>query len=341
MMMMISTGATFVAAVCIAGIWWVMSRRVMRSRWGDMRTGLLMYLVHLALRALNRRQTEAHAWRPNLLVLSGAPEKRPRLVDLARTLTGTMGFATFAVVVPADTCTRARSAEISSALRSWLIRRRIDAQIRIHPSAGTKDGMCELIKTYGYGPLEPNTVLLGNLAESDLAGIMLLLDERRRNVIVVPQVEGTLLKDGSDNRMIDIWWRGKGLNASFMLALAWLVVRSNRFLGGVRKLRMCHIAEPGENIGDVRARMSVMAENARIPAETVVLARDERSPVEVVSGISAESSLVLMGLRHPEPGETAESYAAYLASLDGIKAAVPQTIFACASEDVDFNAIFR
>ena len=89
--MMISPGATFIAAVCIGGIWWVMSRRVMKSRWGDMRTGLLMYAVHLALRVLNRRHAEAHAWRPNLLVLSGAPERRPRIVDLARALTGSVG----------------------------------------------------------------------------------------------------------------------------------------------------------------------------------------------------------------------------------------------------------
>ena len=167
------------------------------------------------------------------------------IVDLARALTGSMGYSTFAVVVPSVSCTPARSAEISSALRSWLDRRRIDAQIRIHPSAGTKEGMCELIKTYGYGPLEPNTVLLGDLGEVDLAEVMILLMERRRNVIVVPQVEGALLAGGMESGFIDIWWRGKGLNASFMLALAWLVVRSNRFTGSVPKLRMCHRKDTG------------------------------------------------------------------------------------------------
>ena len=341
MMMMISPGATFIAALCIAGIWWIMSRRVIKSRWGDMRTGLLMYGVHLALRALNRCQTEAHAWRPNLLVLSGAPEKRPRIVDLARALTGSMGFATFAVIVPSGTCTPARSTEISSALRSWLNRRRIDAQIRIHPSTGTKEGMTELINTYGYGPLEPNTVLLGELGEVDLAEILFQLTERRRNVIVMPQVEGPLLANGSENRTIDIWWRGKGHNASFMLALAWMIIRSNRFSGDAVKLRMCHITEEGEKLDDARNYMTKVVENARISAEIVTVPNDENGALVRISEISSSSSLVLMGLRQPAPGESMESYAAYLATLRNGKSALPQTVFACASEDVDFNGIFR
>ena len=341
MMMMISPGATFVAAVCIGGIWWVMSRRVMKSRWGDMRTGLLMYVVHLALRVLNRRHAEAHAWRPNLLVLSGAPERRPRIVDLARALTGSMGYSTFAVVVPSVSCTLARSAEISSALRSWLDRRRIDAQIRIHPSAGTKEGMCELIKTYGYGPLEPNTVLLGDLGEVDLAGVMILLAERRRNAIVVPQVEGALLAGNAGGGFIDIWWRGKGVNATFMLALAWLVARANRFTGSVPKLRICHIVELDEKLDDVRNRIAALVDRARITAEIVVLPQSEKGAVARMAEVSSGSSLVLMGLRHPCEGESAEVYSGYLTALRAVKDAIPQTVFACASEDVDFDGIFR
>ena len=180
-----------------------------------------------------------------------------------------------------------------------------------------------------------------NLGEVDLAGVMILLAERRRNVIVVPRVEGALLAGGMESGFIDIWWRGKGLNASFMLALAWLVVRSNRFTGSVPKLRICHIVELDEKLDDVRNRIAALVDRARITAEIVVLPQSEKGAVARMAEVSSGSSLVLMGLRHPSDGETAENYSGYLTALRAVKDAIPQTVFACASEDVDFDGIFR
>ena len=341
MMVMISPGATFVAAVCIFSIWWIMSRRVMCSRWGDMRTGLLVYIVHLALRGLNRHHAEAHAWRPNLLVLSGAPERRPRIVDFARAVTGSMGFATFAVVVPDSSWSAQRGGEIAAAMRSWLEKRRIDAQIRVHPSESTKIGMAELVKTYGYGPLEPNTVLLGDLTEGELPEMIQLLTRRRRNVILIPQVEGGILPSNSEPPLIDIWWRGKGGNASFMLALAWLISRFGHPDGAMPQLRLCHLTESGEKLDEVRLRMKALIEDIRISAEIVVRPGDASGNSRQICKISSSASLVFMGIRQPLEGESADAYAAYVASLRKGMKPLPQTVFACAAEDIDFNGIFK
>ena len=341
MMVMISPGATFIAAVCIFAIWWIMSRRVMRSRWGDMRTGLLVYIAHLALRGLNRHHAEAHAWRPNLLVLSGAPERRPRIVDFARAVTGSMGFATFAVVVPDASWSAKRGEEISSAMRSWLEKRRIDAQIRVHPSESTKIGMGELVKTYGYGPLEPNTVLLGDMADEDLPEMILLLTRRRRNVIVMSQVDGLLLHAENGVPVIDVWWRGKGGNASFMLALAWLISHFGHPSGGTPKLRLCHLTESGERLDEVRNRMMALIGKFRISAEIVAMPGVVSGNIDQICKISSSSSLVFMGIRQPHPEESTDAYAAYVASLRKGMAPLPQTVFACAAEDIDFNGIFK
>ena len=341
MMVMISSGATFIAAVCIFAIWWIMSRRVMRSRWGDMRTGLLVYIAHLALRGLNRHHAEAHAWRPNLLVLSGALERRPRIVDFARAVTGSMGFATFAVVVPEAAWSAQRGNELSGTIRSWLEKRRVDAQVRVHPSESTKVGMAELVKTYGYGPLEPNTVLLGDLAEGDLPEMLHLLTRRRRNVIVMPQVEGSLLPSGGDPPLIDIWWRGKGGNASFMLALAWLISHFENPVGGTPLLRLCHLTEPGEKLDDVRLRMKSLIESIRISAEIIVMPGAGSSNSGQICKVSSSAALVFMGIRQPVAKESAEAYAAYVSSLRKGMERLPQTVFACAAEDIDFNGIFK
>ena len=341
MMVMISPGATFIAAFCIFLIWWIMSRRVMRSRWGDMRTGILVYVAHLALRGLNRHSVDAHAWRPNLLVLTGAPDRRPRIVDFARAVTGSMGFATFAVVVPAASWSAQRGHELADAMRSWLEKRRMDAQIRVHPGDSTKAGMLELVKTYGYGPLEPNTVLLGDMEEDDLAEMMHLLVRRQRNVIMIPKMEGALLSEERDIPLVDVWWRGKGRNAAFMLAMAWLICRSDVNFRRMPKLRLCHLTEDGERIDEVRSRMQALIGSFRIEAEIVVMPGAGKGNVEQVNRISASASLVFMGIRPPQDDEKNEAYAVYLSSLRQGMAALPQTIFACAAEKIDFKGIFR
>ncbi len=53
------------------------------------------------------------------------------------------------------------------------------------------------------------------------------------------------------------------------------------------------------------------------------------------------SAIVLMGLRTPGGGETPEEYASYIDTLRASTGKLPQAVFACAAEDIDFKGIFR
>jgi len=53
MMFMISAGATFIAMAFVAAVYWVMKRRALRARWGDMRVGLLMFGAREVVRRLS------------------------------------------------------------------------------------------------------------------------------------------------------------------------------------------------------------------------------------------------------------------------------------------------
>ena len=226
MMLMISPGATFVAAACVSGIWWFTTRRELSARWGDMRTGLFVFLAHVALRGLVRRKaSDPHGWRPDMLVMSGAPGRRPRLVELASVLAGRQGLATYAVVVDRGGWRGERMAELAESMRQHLARRGIDGQVRVQAAETTWTGIGELVRTYGYGPLEPDTILLGGARGKDFASVLILAAERRKNVVVPRSDDGELFAGGEPAR-IDVWWRGKSENASFMLALAVLLQRA-------------------------------------------------------------------------------------------------------------------
>ena len=337
-MFMISPGWTFVALGCEAGIYWIVKRRSLQARWGDMRTGLLAYAAHAVLRMLDRRPVAAHTWRPNLLVFSGAPGRRSRLAAFASAVSGNTSFATFAVVVPNNTWSPAREAELASAMHSWLDRRRIDAQVRIHPAASTWAGVDELVRAYGYGSLEPNTVLLGDASGVGFAAALVQMIRRRRNVVLLRTDEGDLFADKGG--VIDVWWRGRSGNASFLLALACMLRHGPA--GARAKIRLCHLLETDEQDANERARYAEFLAEARVEAETVVVpALNSGSPFERIAETSASSAIVLMGLRTPDEGETSEAYAAYIDNLRASTEKLPQAVFACAAEDIDFKGIFR
>ena len=337
-MFMISPGWTFAALGCEALIYWIASRRVLRARWGDMRTGLLVQLAHFALRRLARRGSDVHTWRPNLLVLSGAPERRPRLVELAAQIAGRGGLPTYAAVIPESAWTAEHGKELSRTFSDWLDHRGIDALVRIQPAPDTAAGLRALVQVYGYGPLEPNTVLLGGTARPDAAEALKLALACRKNVVIVPEVEEDA-DPGSGNGAVDVWWRGGNDNAPFMLALACLLQRNA--VGPRLRLRLCHMLANGESAETERQRLEGFLNRARVKAEIVILSFDGRTPFHRIAETSADSTLALMGLRKPEEGESSEAYADYLATIQRGTASLPRTAFACAAEAIDFNDIFE
>lgn len=143
MMFMISPLATGVAALCCFGIWYAQSRRMLVSAWGDMRTGLLMYITHWLLNRLRVLEATAHAWRPNLLVFAGRAEKRPRLAEFVEAVTGAAGFA----------------------------------------NIGNRQQVKETIEHYGYGPLKPNTVVFGDSSPAHAEAIMHALKCQRNVLV--------------------------------------------------------------------------------------------------------------------------------------------------------------
>ncbi|MBR4354786.1 MAG: amino acid permease [Kiritimatiellae bacterium] len=296
MMFMISPLATGVAAVCSVLIWYVQSRRMLVSTWGDMRTGLLMYLTHWLLGRLSAFEASAHAWRPNLLVFAGRAEKRPRLTQFINAIAGVGGFV----------------------------------------NQGDRAQAREAIEHYGYGPLKPNTIVFGDASRQHAEAIIYALRSQRNVLVFNGETGGSLVGDG-DEFYLDVWWRGMSGNGAFMLALAQLILRSPQ--GQHAQLRMCHILEPGEDAAQTEADMAKFLADERIPGQ-VVLASAKVDPLGRIAIVSGQSPIVLIGLRRPFLGETAESYGDY---LDQVKRTVslPNAIFACAAEGIIFRGMFN
>ncbi len=350
-MFMISPGWTFCALVFEGFIYWFVKRRALRARWGDMRTGLLMYAVQVVLRLLGKRQLDERNWRPNLLVLASVPLDRPYLLTLAASVSGGRSFVTLATVVPEAADDVSRETALRDSIRRHLNKVRLEAQVRIYPSDDTWSGLRELVRAYGFGPLTPNTVLLGTPTRAEdnrpFGGLIHTLARCQRNVVLLSEGRHSVAKMETlrsivpaPGRRIDVWWRGQTSNGAFMLALACLVLRGDAWRGAT--LRLCNIVEAGMEMTEAERILHEFLAQARVTADVLVLEPAADRPFnERICDVSGDADLAFVGLRGPESGETAEAYGDYVQSLTAGISSVPLAVFALAGEAVDFRRIFR
>lgn len=336
-MFMISPGWTFVALFCEAAIYWLVKRRALRAQWGDLRTGLFAELVRHALPHLANTRYAERNWRPNLLVLLPLPVQDPRLPALAQGISGGRCLVTLASVLPAGFGDADREQEVRGAVLRLAERLGLPASVKLLGARDDWTGLAELVRAYGFGPIVPNTILLGapvDETEGRFAELMQLIARVRRNTLVVGAAGAEPPADGGS--CVDIWWRGGGANGGLMLAMA-LLLRRNGYTAA--RLRVNMIVS-GRTHAEAEEELARYLKGVRIDAETRVLEAGGQPFADIIRARSADARLSFIGLRAPAANESAADYGAYFAHLRGALAGVPQPVFVLAGEDIDFRRIF-
>lgn len=343
-MFMISPGWTFVALGCEMFIFWIVKRRALNARWGDMRTGLWVSLARVAMFKLDGIKSDLRNWRPDVLAFTELPLKSTDVVDLARAISGGRGMVTLASVVPKAAGSVDRLKELSDILRTTAEKRRLLAFPRVLASDDPFATMYTMINAYGFGPFVPDTILIGvPMKEPQLRSMSVLasfIAERRRSAVFVRERQGDVVSDKRSSRVdrIDVWWRGQNQNGPFMLALASLMVQSSE---RKTRIRLCQIVESGVDPAEARKLLSDFLSSSRVEADVLVVACPfAKSPVSVIAEESADARYTFIGLRPPRELETPESYADYFRQMRESTAPLPSAVFTLAADGVDFRQIY-
>lgn len=352
-MFMISPGWTFAAVGLELLIFWAFKRRALRARWGDMRTGLLVALARFAMNRLDGMSQDVRNWRPDVLAFTALPVRDKEVIDLAGAISGNRSMVTIASVVPEAAGELGRESNLEEIIRSTARKAGVNALARVHASPDVWSGMRELVRMYGFGPFVPDTVIIG-VAEGEKAfdefcSFAMFLAKRGRNALFVrerpeqPQ-EGNASETEPpprrNTRRIDVWWRGRNQNGPFMLALARLM--QQQMPGRAVSIRMCQLAEEGADPGEAKKLLSTFLSEARVDAEPFVKAYSHTStPIELIAKSSSDADFAFIGLRPPEKDEDPKTFAEYFRSMRDATANIPCTVFALASEGIDFKRIYR
>jgi amino acid transporter len=339
-MLMINAGATFVALFVAGLLYHAVQRRQLRARWGDVRYGVLVLGARLLLEALSRRRPDARSWNPNVLVLTGAPSSRWHLVVIGRALAGDSGLLTVATVVPDSDGQRSdRVAALRRTIEEYLESHRVSALVTVELDADVADGLISLVRSYGFGPLVPNTVLLGQ-AETPAdprkhAELLSLVQRRRRNLIIVH--EGEELPFLQQAGRVDLWWRGHRGNLGLMLALAFLLKKDEVWTAA--EIVLWRIVQSEDDIFPATKELDGLLAEARFPARVQVVCH-AGDPFLTIKRHSRQADLLFLGLRSIGEDETLDDYAAYYASLSNQTEGLPPTALVNAGEEVDLHRLF-
>jgi len=353
-MLMIDAGATYGAVFFCGFVYWVMRRRQMKSRWGDVRRSLLLSLARFAIYRLKDHEKNARSWRPHILVLSGSPTSRWYLIQLAHAFGQRKSFLTVASILPRRSVTSERVEGVKSSIREFLEKQGVPALVDVHLAESTMAGAKALIENYGVGPLVPNTILLGETERKDnfvsFAELIALVCSLNRNLVVVREAAdssatpesglfGRFGRSRGRAKRIDLWWGGDSQNASLMLGLAYMLQRSAEWRQAQLIVRSL-VKNEEEREGMIKHLTDFLI-RGRLAADLDVRIIDANvEPLSEISRYSKDADLVFLGIRKPNPDQTAEDYSEYYGSLLKDTEALPATAFVLAGEKLKFEEIF-
>jgi solute carrier family 12 sodium/potassium/chloride transporter 2 len=339
-MFMINPGASFIAIFISIIVYIITKRRRLKARWGDMKYGILMLMIQFGLYKLSTKKPNIESWRPNILVLSGSPTSRWYLIEIADALSRGYGLLTVAAILPEKHISYQRKENMEKTITNYLQERNVKALVKVYLADDVIGGISALIKGYGFGPVEPNTILIGETArESNLFGfteLIRMIHENKKNVIIVK--EGEIPKDSRKGRQIDIWWGQKEENAGLILALAHLLGTSPLWRNARVVLKT--IVSSADDETEIERGLRTFVEHGRLEVSIETVFPHDSGLFPTIEKSSADADFIFIGLRPPAPEEPVEKYEEYLHGIFQNTKGIPSVAYVLASEDLDFKKIF-
>ncbi len=340
-MLMINAGATFVAVFVIGAVYYVMKRRSLNVQWGDMRYGILMLIARYAIRGLAKKKPDERTWKPNILALSGSPMARWHLIEFAHAMAQGESCLTVATVIPVETWSSERVTAAEKSISDYLAKRGVSALVKVLPSDDIVGGAEALIRAYGFGPITPNTILLGWTEKEEnfvgFARLIRMICRMGQNLLLVREPDNVTEASPPKKERIDAWIRGDPRNVGFVLTLAYLLTRDEEWSDA--RLVLKTIVESEADVEEGRKRLERIIGAQRLAAESEVLVGKPGDAFATIKESSKDADMVFMGMRAPEDEESLESYSEYYRSLLTQTTGLPVVAMALASEEIEFHRL--
>ena len=331
-MFLINALATIVAAIIVLIIYFWLQRRQMQTNWGDARRGIWMTLLRTGIFQISD-EIDPKNWRPNILVLSGAPTKRWGLIELAHGLTQNRGLITVSSILPSGSRSIQQQAKMEGTIREYISKQGVQALVRLVTAPDLFTGASQLLETYGIGPLIPNTFVLGASSTPEhresYCQLITKIHRAQRNVVI--------LQENSDRgfgyrQQIDVWWGGLNFNGGLMILLAYLLRSDPDWNEAQINLKL--VVENEAAVAPARDNVNNLVEGLRLGVEVKIIVGDERPFPQILHESSQKADLIFLGL--PEPKA---SFVQDYSRLRSWTEELSSTVFVLAASDYAYEEV--
>lgn len=338
-MFMIDPGSSFMALIAVGFVYYVTKKRKLKSNYTDIRSGLTLYFVREFLYKLNKSKKDARNWRPNFLVLSGSPNSRLHLIQIADSIGHNRGFITVASVLTSGNIEPEKLQSFENANQDFLAKNKIQALTKTVRSENFKQAVLNLVDYYGLGLISPNTLIFGDTSKYENldshAQILSEVHKKGKNILVIKDSKETMKKADEGGKLIDVWWGGKGANRSLMLAFAYMLSTSSRWKGS--KIRINCLVGNEEGKKGIANNLKEFLSSSRLKAECKIMIAEKKDYRATMVETSKDADVVFFGLQSPSESEDFKKY--YIDMMNSA-AQFKTTIFTLAAEKVSFDEIF-
>ncbi len=331
-MILINPLATLIAAIFVSSIFFWLKRRGLKKTWGGVSRGILLSLIRSSLMRLSS-VPDPKNWRPHLLVLSGAPQKRWNLIAMANSFVQDKALITVATILTEENISKKRLLELEHHTREFLSKRAIQTLVRIVPAANPFIGAKTMVDHYGLGGLVPNTIMLGDTREEthieeycDMIGYFF---RSQRNVMIM-DIEEDYNK--SAKKSIDVWWGGLKINGALMIIMAHLLKRGLEWREAKITIKMVVPNEAAAQ--DAEKNLAEMMDKMRSEASYELIISKGRTFPEILADSSRKADLVFLGLKEPD-----NLYTDYYRNLQANTSLLKNKVFVLAGEDISFEKV--
>jgi amino acid transporter len=321
-----------IAIVLISGLYAYMNRRSYATTFGDARRGFIYANISKHLLRLRDMQAHPKNWRPTILVLSGNPQTRLRLILYGVWMEAGRGIVTVAQLIIGNLAGLAESRRAAlERLNRFIHEHDINAFAEVLVAEDFDEGVRLLLQSHSIGPIKPNIVLMGWPADTARIGpfVRHLSDVHTLGMSAVSIVDnGQPLPDRG--KRIDIWWRGQG-NGSLMLILAHLITRNWEWSRAT--IRVLRVVGDRAGLAEATGNLAELVESARIPAKVEVIVSTESFP-HVFRRTSRDAAAIFLGfypVAEEGGGDLPESFRRLLQDM-------PTTLLVNSSGEADLLA---
>jgi solute carrier family 12 (sodium/potassium/chloride transporter), member 2 len=338
-MLMINSGATIIALIIAIIIFIVVKRQHLLSHWGNIKYGIWMVALHYFIYKLENNTADERTWRPNVLAFINSTKKDINMLRIMANIVSNRGFLTVITIINQPIKDKVRLKNLKISVRNYLENKSIKAMVNILYAKDDWAGIQNLINTYGFGPVKPNTIYFEFNSEknhlSDLTKVIFQASQNDKNIMIFIDNNYNI----SEKENINVFWGGHKQNIGFMIAMAIMLQEE---INGQDNHVMINSAVTEKEKKEIQMQyISTFIDEARIKATPNILLANKTPVFEKLKAESKKGKLNFLGLKAIEENESLESYQKYIENLIPNLTGFGPLILCLANETIDFYKIFE